>query len=147
MNSTSYKNLRGVKRMSNLIGYKKVELDGKELLIKFDYNAACDLEEMFGKGIAGILKEEQIGFKLVRAFYWAGLKWKNPGLTIERVGNMLGKEIQENDKNVMELMGPVMEALKKSKLLGNSKKDEFSEYDDETEQDDAENEDNENPNE
>lgn len=128
--------------MSNLVTYTKVELDGKEYLLKYDYNAACDLEEIFGKGIAGILREEQIGFKLVRAFYWAGLKWKAPGLTIERVGNLLGKEIQENGKTITDLMEPVMEALRKSKLLG-GKKDDFSDDLDEAEQ----SEDTENPNE
>lgn len=106
--------------MTNLTTYKKVELDGKEYLLKFDYNSACDLEEIFGRGIAGILKEEQIGFKLIRAFYWAGLKWKLHGLTIDNVGRMLGKEIQENGKSITDLMGPVMDALKKSKLLGSN---------------------------
>ncbi|AHJ88610.1 tail protein [Geobacillus phage GBK2] len=128
--------------MSNLVTYTRVELDGKEYLLKYDYNAACDLEEIFGKGIAGILREEQIGFKLVRAFYWAGLKWKFPGLTIERVGNLLGKEIQENGKTITDLMEPVMDALRKSKLLG-GKKDDFSDDLDENEQ----SEDTENPNE
>jgi hypothetical protein len=105
--------------MTNLTTYKKVELNGEERLLKFDYNSTCDLEDIYGKGIAAILTEEQIGFKLVRAFYWAGLKWKMHGLTVEKVGQMLGKEIQENGKNVMELMEPVMDALKKSKLLSN----------------------------
>lgn len=104
--------------MANLAAYKAVELDGKEYLLKFDYNSACDLEDIFGKGVAAILTEEQIGFRLVRAFYWAGLKWKMHGLTIDNVGRMLGKEIQENDKSIMDLMEPVMDALKKSKLLG-----------------------------
>lgn len=117
--------------MANLTAYKKVELDGKEYLLKFDYNAACDLEEYFGKGIAAILHEEQVGFRLVRGFYWAGLKWKQHGLTLDQVGKMLGKELQENGKDIGELMKPVMEALKKSKLLG-SKAAEDDENDEET---------------
>jgi O-phosphoseryl-tRNA(Cys) synthetase len=128
--------------MGNLKTYKKVELNGKEYLLKFDYNSQCDLEEIFGKGIAAILNEEQIGFRLVRAFYWAGLKWKEKGITLDRVGNMLGKEIQENDKNIMELMEPVMDALKKSKLLGTAKDEDEEEA--ETEQEEKEDE---NPNE
>jgi hypothetical protein len=100
--------------------YVNVTINGEEEQIRFDFNAACDLEELYGKGIAGILTEEQIGFSLVRAFYWAGLKWKKKGLTIQQVGQMLGKDIQENGKKLDELMGPVMDALKKSKLLGNT---------------------------
>lgn len=106
--------------MNNLATYKKIELDGKEYLIKFDYNGVCDLEALFGKGIASILTEEQVGFNLVRAFYWAGLKWKMHGLTIDNVGRMLGKEIQQNGKNITDLMAPVMDALKQSGLLGSN---------------------------
>lgn len=133
---------------NNLKSFKEVTLNGNEHILKFDYNAVSDLEEIYNKGIAGILKEEQIGFRLVRTFYWAGLKWKIPGLTLERVGTMLGKEIQENGKDVMSLMEPVMSALKASRLLGSNKKvndglvDETQEEQDETEQ-----EENENPNE
>lgn len=125
--------------MSNLVTYERIELGGKEFLLKFDYNAACDLEDIFGKGIAGILTEEQVGFKLVRAFYWAGLKWKEKGLTLDRVGYMLGKEIQENGKDIGGLMEPIMNALKKSKLMGNDEDNSIdAEY--------TEVEDNENPN-
>lgn len=124
--------------MANLAAYKAVELDGKEYLLKFDYNSACDLEDIFGKGVAAILTEEQIGFRLVRAFYWAGLKWKMHGLTIDNVGRMLGKEIQENDKSIMDLMEPVMDALKKSKLLG-SKENESTLDAEYTEIEDGEN--------
>lgn len=126
--------------MSNLKVYKKVELDGKEHLIKFDYNAACDLEEIFNKGITAILTEEQIGFKLIRAFYWAGLKWKLHGLTIDNVGRMLGKELQENGKSIADLMAPVMEALKESKLLGSNTEDNALEAEyEELEQSEGEN--------
>lgn len=120
--------------MANLTTYVTVDLDGKEYLLKFDYNSACDLEEMFGKGIAAILHEEQIGFRLVRGFYWAGLKWKKHGLTLDETGKMLGKELQENGKNIAELMKPVMDALKKSKLLGTGKDDEQDDEEEENEE-------------
>lgn len=107
--------------MDNLTTYTKVELAGKEYLLKYDFNASCDIEDVYGKGVYAVLNEEQVGFKLARTFYWAGLKWKYPGLTLQVVGSMLGKEIQDNGKNIAELMGPVMNALKKSKLLGGNK--------------------------
>jgi hypothetical protein len=110
----------------NLKAYVEVHFGGKDRLLKFDVNAACDLEDYFGKGVPAILHEEQIGFRLCRAFYWAGLKWKEPGLTIQRVGMMLNKEIQEEGKTIMDMMEPVMDALKKSRLL-NAPKDEFDE--------------------
>jgi hypothetical protein len=39
---------------------------------------------------------------------------------------MLNKEIQEEGKTIMDMMEPVMDALKKSRLL-NAPKDEFDE--------------------
>lgn len=131
--------------INNLMVYEVVELNGKEYKLKFDYNATCDLEDIFGKGVAVILSEEQIGFRMVRAFYWAGLKWKDKGITLDRVGNMLGKEIQENGKSIMDLMPPVMNALKKSGLLGNAPKDEFA--DDDENENEADDQGEENPNE
>ncbi|MFD0825856.1 hypothetical protein ACT8ZR_09275 [Neobacillus sp. M.A.Huq-85] len=116
--------------MDNLTTYKKVEINGKEYLLKYDFNASCDIEEVYGKGVYSVLNEEQVGFKLARTFYWAGLKWKYPGLTLQVVGNMLGKEIQENGKNIAELMTPVMDALKKSKLLGSNKTEKEVSIDD-----------------
>jgi hypothetical protein len=118
--------------------YVEVNIGGKERLLKYDVNSACDLEDYFGKGVPAILHEEQIGFRLVRGFYWAGLKWKEQGLTIQRVGNMVNAEIQDNGKTIMELMEPIMDALKKSKLL-NAPTDEFDEKD-ETEKDETEKE-------
>ena len=128
--------------MDNLTTYQKVVLNNKEYLLKYDFNASCDIEEVYGKGVYSVLNEEQVGFKLARTFYWAGLKWKYPGLTLQVVGNMLGKEIQENDKNINDLMAPVMNALKKSKLLGGTKTEKEVNIDDfEVKEDD------ENPNE
>ncbi|AGK52034.1 hypothetical protein [Bacillus sp. 1NLA3E] len=114
--------------MSNLKTYVEVHFGGKQRLLKYDVNSACDLEDHFGKGVPAILNEEQIGFRLCRGFYWAGLKWKEHGLTIQRVGLMLNKEIQEEGKTIMDMMEPVMDALKKSRLL-NAPKDEFDEQD------------------
>jgi hypothetical protein len=107
--------------MTTLNKFVKVEIGGEEKLLKYDFNATCDLEEMFNKGIAGILNEEQVGFRLVRGFYWAGLKWKDKGLTLDRVGAMLNKEIQENGKDLMQLMEPAFKALQLSGLIGSAK--------------------------
>lgn len=103
--------------------YIEVELDGKTRLLRFDYNTVCDIEERFGKGIAAIFTQEQVGFNVVRLFYWAGLKWKDRGLTVDRVGQMLHSEIAGGQK-LDELLQPIMRALKQSKLLGEAKDDE-----------------------
>lgn len=97
--------------------YVSVELGGKEKLLRFDYNSVSDLEQYYGKGIAAILTEEQFGFNTARVFYCFGLRWKDPAITIQRVGMLLGEEI-DNGSTLDKLLAPVMEALKLSKLLG-----------------------------
>lgn len=104
-------------------GYEKVTLAGKEYTLRIDLNAVCDLEEIFGKGIIAILNEEQVGFKLLRTFYYVALKWKFHNLQIDQVGRLLQSEMERGEQGIGELMTPVMNALKKSKLLQGKKKD------------------------
>ena len=95
-----------------------VTINGEEKQLRFDINSTSDLEEYFGKGIAGILQTEQMGFRLVRAFYWAGLKWKDRGLTLERTGKMLNNKVVEDGESLESLMKPVLKALEVSGLMG-----------------------------
>lgn len=97
--------------------YVSVELGGVERKLRYDFNAIVELEEYFGKGIGAILNEEQVGFRVMRAMYWAGLKTYNRKLTIEQVGKWLQEEV-ESGKGLDELFEPVTEALKASGLLG-----------------------------
>jgi hypothetical protein len=106
--------------------YLEVELDGKPRLLRFDFNSICEIEERFGKGIARIFSEEQVGFNVIRLFYWAGLKWKDRGLTVDRVGQMLHTDVAAG-RSLDELLKPIMQALKLSKVLGNTKEDEDDE--------------------
>lgn len=96
--------------------YVEVQFGDQVKQLRFDFNAIADLEEKFGKGIAAILREEQVGFRALRLFYWAGLKHKDPGLTEQRVGQMLMKKV-ETGETIESLFAPVMEALKASGLL------------------------------
>lgn len=104
--------------------YIEIELAGKTRLLRFDYNAVCDIEEKYGKGIGAILNTEQVGLRVLRVFYWAALKWKDQGLTLDRVGQMLQTEIAENGSDVKTLFEPVLKALKQSKVLGEVKDEE-----------------------
>jgi hypothetical protein len=127
--------------MSNLNTFVKVKLNGEDRYLKFDFNGVCELEEMYNKGIAGILKEEQMGFKLIRSFYYIGLKWKYKNITPEAVGKEIEEEITANGTNIADLFRPVMDALKKSKLLASPKAGEEEKAREEAfkiEEDDAE---------
>lgn len=110
--------------------YLEIELDGKTRLLRFDFNAVSELEERLGRGIIAVLTKEQIGFNMTRTLYWVGLKWKDRGLTVERTGQMLQKEV-ENGKSLDNLMEPVVNALMKSGLLGKVEDGEDTEEDEE----------------
>lgn len=107
--------------------YTEVTFGDQVKQLRFDFNAIADLEEKFGKGIAVIVSEEQVGFRALRLFYWAGLKHKDPGLTVQRVGQMLQKKIAEEGETVDSLFVPVMKSLEKSGLLKTKKTDEDEE--------------------
>lgn len=104
--------------------YTEVTFGEQVKQLRFDFNSIADLEEKFGKGIAVIVSEEQVGFRALRLFYWAGLKNKEPGLTVERVGQMLQKKIADDGGTVDLLFVPIMQALEKSGLLKTKQPDE-----------------------
>jgi hypothetical protein len=97
--------------------YVEVELGGKTKLLRFDFNSVSDLEDHYGKGISAILTEEQLGFNSLRYFYTFGLRWKDPGMTPQKMGVLLGEAI-ENGESFESLLKPIMKALNLSKLLG-----------------------------
>ncbi|WP_193063476.1 hypothetical protein [Oceanobacillus oncorhynchi] len=106
----------------------RVELGGEEKRLRFDFNAMADFEEVMGYGLFAALQESQIGFKTIRAFYWAGLRWKEKGLTLERTGNLLSKELSEGTE-LQDLMEPIEKALMNSGILPDQDKQEESDTD------------------
>lgn len=96
--------------------YVEFEVDGEVKQMRFDLNAVADLEEYFGAGIMEIMNEKRVGFSTLRAFFWAGLKWRDRGLTIERAGKMVNSLIREG-KTLPDLMKIVTEALDRSGLF------------------------------
>jgi len=96
--------------------YVEVELGGKTRLLKYDFNAICEIEERTGKGVAAIFSEQSVGFNTIRLFLWAGLKWKLPGLQPQQVGQWLQQEAEQG-RQPMEFMQPILIALKRAKIL------------------------------
>lgn len=106
--------------------YVEIVINGNVKIMKFDYNAVADLEEYYGLGIAEIVSKKRIGFSTIRALYWAGLKWKDKGITIQRAGNYINELVKEG-QTFEELMEPVKEALERSGLFKFNKTDETGE--------------------
>jgi hypothetical protein len=84
--------------------------------LRYNFNAIADVEERAKTGIGTLLSEERIGFNSMRYLVWAGLKWEDRGLTIERTGLMLQQYFK--DGGTFELLSLiVMNALKASGVL------------------------------
>jgi hypothetical protein len=116
--------------MSQFKVYETIQFEGKEVLLKFDYNAVADIEERFDKGISAIFDEEQIGFRTLRIFYTYGLRETVKGINERRVGNELGRMMKEEGKDLADLLEPIMNALKKSGVLGSGDSSEDGEKQD-----------------
>ncbi len=71
------------------------EANGNTHTLKYGYNAICELEEASGKPIQALFSEDSVGFSTIRLLLWAGLRWKNNGLTKQQVG-FLCDELVEN---------------------------------------------------
>lgn len=107
--------------------------DGKEKMFRLDFNAVADLEALLGMGIGNIINERNIGFNIIRGFYWAGLKWRDKGMTVQRAGQFIQREI-DGGLDFEQLMEPVTEALIASGIIDRADtedaQDEYDDFDD-----------------
>ncbi|MGM7683742.1 hypothetical protein ACSVDA_16515 [Cytobacillus sp. Hm23] len=103
--------------------YVDVQFGESKKQLKYDFNAMYEIEEQMGKGIVAVLKEDQIGFRMIQIFYFAGMRHgKDRGMTLDYVGKLLTTKIQEEESSFEELMKPVLQALDKSGLFGKNVK-------------------------
>lgn len=91
-------------------------VDGKQKQFRLDFNAIADLEALLGMGIGSLVSDENVGFNIIRGFYWAGLKFKDRGLTVERAGNFVQSELN-GGRSFEDLMVPVTEAMIASGII------------------------------
>ena len=124
-------------RSANGIVYFET-VDGEEKMFKLDFNAIADLEALLGMGIGNIINEQNIGFNIIRAFYWAGLKFRDKKMTVTKAGKFIQKELN-GGRGFDEMMEPVTEAMIASGII--DRKDvEEAEQDLESEEDEVEDE-------
>jgi len=56
-------------------------VEDKEYSLRYNFNSICELEEKAGVGLNGLFNQEKAGLNMIRLVIWAGLKWKDPGIT------------------------------------------------------------------
>lgn len=96
-----------------------IKLGGKERRLRYDINAAVEMEELLGgKSLLYILTNPAAaGISAIRILLWGGLKHEERGLTPQRVGLMM-QEYMESGGRLEELIARISEAIQKSKMLG-----------------------------
>jgi hypothetical protein len=95
-----------------------LNLNNQDMELRYDFNSICAIEERSGKGIHSLMKEDVAGLNLLRLLVWAGLRWKNPNISIDIVGTWIGQEIKKGSK-IDYFAEKSMKALIDSGVLGN----------------------------
>lgn len=113
-----------IKSRNGIVYFETV--DGDEMKFKLDFNAIADLEALMDKGINSLIADENIGFNIIRGFYWAGLRFADKGMTVQRAGNFVQKELN-GGRSFEELMEPVVKGLSASGIIKEQSTDEDAE--------------------
>lgn len=86
----------------------------KDYRIRFDHNAFADLEQAAGMGLSQLFQRE-MGFAAVRLMLWAGLKHMEPGITLQRAGDLIATYCRKaDDKGNGGTLDDLQEALMKA---------------------------------
>lgn len=92
---------------------------------KYDVNALADFEQETGMGFAELFNKRAV-FAAARALIWAGLKHEDRGLSLERVGLLIGEylrdeEVEDGSHNVDGLLSVALAAAVEQGALGRTK--------------------------
>lgn len=68
-----------------------IQLDGREYALRYTVNAVCCLEEKMGLGLEGLMRTQ---LSCLRGLLWCGLMESQPGITLERAGDMLQAHLE-----------------------------------------------------
>jgi len=111
-----------------MTGSVYIAIGGKERKLRYDINAAADMEELMGgKSLLYVLGNPMAaGFSAIRVLLWGGLKHAEKGLTLQRVGLMM-QEYLETGGTLENLAVKIGEAVRKSKILGEEMETESEE--------------------
>lgn len=96
-----------------------ITIGGKERKLRYDINAAADMEELMGgKSLLYVLGNPMAaGFSAIRVLLWGGLKHAEKGLTLQRAGMMM-QEYMEAGGRLETLAVKISDAVRQSKIMG-----------------------------
>ena len=96
--------------------------DGSDRMLAFDMNAIAELELLLGDRPILEILNERAGFNFIRHLLCVGLKWQDPTLTPQKVGDLIQDHVVEKGLGLEVVIAPALEALEKSGVMGTPKK-------------------------
>lgn len=81
--------------MADMKGTINIELENDVRVLKYNYNALCDFDDVARINLANMSAQSQLSFSDMRAFIWAGMQW-NGDPTLEDAGDLIDEIIQEH---------------------------------------------------
>lgn len=90
----------------------------RERTLRFDYNALCDVEPLLREELAAILKAGRMSMGDLRALMYAGMKWEDPRLTLERTGELIEAAAIKDENFFATAVERVFEAIVACRLFG-----------------------------
>lgn len=107
--------------------------DGRKRSLRFDINALADFEQETGMGFAQLMQQKAT-FAAARALLWAGLKYADRTLTIERTGELLNQYVKdaeaEDSRSINDVLLVVLQAGIEQGAFGSVKKDDKGDVED-----------------
>jgi hypothetical protein len=94
----------------------------KRRALRFDLNALADFEQEVGMGIAQLMQTKAI-FATTRALLWAGLRHEDRGLTVDRMGDLIGTYIKQGGDLTQALQAAFKAAVDQGALGSPDKED------------------------
>ena len=90
----------------------------RERALRFDYNALCDVEPLLREELAAILKAGRMSMGDLRALIYAGMKWEDARLTLERTGELIEAAAIKDENFFATAAECVFEAIVACRLFG-----------------------------
>lgn len=70
---------------------RRVEIAGRALRLRYSVNALCAVEERAGGSLDGLMERQ---FSATRLLLWGGLMERQPNITLEEAGEIIGAHIR-----------------------------------------------------
>lgn len=96
--------------MSDTRQERRVDLGTRTVILRYDMNAICELEDAIGGPVTTLMSDAtRLGFREIRALVWAGILHGEPTRTLAQVGGWMDPaQFAEIAKTAAEALGAAL---------------------------------------